>query len=40
VADEETGGPFGLDLVMKQHPIPFGPGDAFVLPDAGDRRGA
>lgn len=39
VADEETGGPFGLDLVMKQHPIPFGPGDAFVLPDAGDEEG-
>lgn len=39
VADEETGGPWGLDLVLRQRPVPFGPGDAFLLPDAGDEEG-
>jgi len=39
VADEETGGPWGWDLVARTRPAPFGPEDAFVLPDAGDEEG-
>lgn len=39
VADEETGGSRGLDLLLRQHPVPFGPRDWFMLPDAGDEEG-